>query len=122
MIGSTYNSLKIELKQRWDIRGPLSPDIDVSMERYWPYIKTKFGQVWSEHHCEKAGCGTCIIGDGGLKAHRSLCAAVSSGVKEFPASGVSIVTGWLLIGIFYFPPTFPPKAPSLPLTNISIMP
>ena len=34
-----------------------------------------------------------MIGDGGLKAHRSLCAAVSSGVKEFPASGVKLMTG-----------------------------
>ena len=57
--------------------------------------------VWSYFHCYVySGCGWCIIGDGGLKAHRTLCAAVSSGVKEFPNSGVSIMTGvtyWIVI-------------------------
>ena len=71
----------------------MNPDIDVSLAHYLPLLKVKFGQNWSEHHCEKPGCGWCIIGDGGLKAHRSLCAAVSSGIKVFPGSGVSVVTG-----------------------------
>ena len=81
------------MKQRWDIRGPIDPDIDISLERYLPELKAKFGQVWAEHRCDKPGCGWCVIGDGGLKAHRSLCAAVSSGVKEFPSSGVKLMTG-----------------------------
>ena len=81
------------MKQRWDIWGPLDPDIDVSLDRYLPQLKVKFGQVWAVHSCDKPGCGWCVIGDGGLKAHRSLCAAVSSGVKEFPSSGVKLLTG-----------------------------
>ena len=81
------------MKQRCDIRGPIDPDIDVSLDHYLPSLKVKFGQVWGQHKCDKPGCGSCIIGDGGLKAHRSLCAAVSSGVKEFPNSGVRIMTG-----------------------------
>ena len=75
----------------------MNPDIDVSLAHYLPLLKVKFGQNWSEHHCEKPGCGWCIIGDGGLKAHRSLCAAVSSGIKVFPGSGVSVVTGLLYL-------------------------
>lgn len=63
------------------------------MDCYLPAIKLKFGQVWGGHRCDKPGCGWCVIGDGGLKAHRSLCAAVYSGVKEYPSSGVSIMTG-----------------------------
>ena len=60
---------------------------------YMPAIKSKFVEVWGEHRCDKPGCGWCVIGDGGLKAHRSLCAAVYSGIKEFQSSGVSIMTG-----------------------------
>ena len=83
----------VELKQRWNIEGPINPDIDLSLEKYLPKLKVDFGKVWAEHRCEKPGCGWCVIGDGGLKAHRSLCAAVTSGVKEFPNSGVKILTG-----------------------------
>ena len=83
----------MEIKQRWDISGPLHTDIDVSLEQFIPILKVKFGQVWSSHRCDKPGFGWYIIGDGGLKAHRSLCGAVSSGVKEFPNSGISIMTG-----------------------------
>ena len=83
----------VELKQRWDIRGPLHQNIDLALELYIPAIKLKFGQVWGEHRCDTPGCGWCVIGDGGLKSHRSLCAAVYSGVKVFPSSGVSIMTG-----------------------------
>ena len=83
----------VELKQRWDIRGPLHPNVDIAIDCYLSAIKLKFGQVWGGHRCDKPGCGWCVIGDGGLKAHRSLCAAVYSGVKEYPSSGVSIMTG-----------------------------
>lgn len=46
---------KVEIKQRWDINGPVHPDIDISLERYMPELKVKFGQVWGEHRCEKPG-------------------------------------------------------------------
>ena len=44
------------MKQRWDICGPIDPDIDVSLDRYLPELKVKFGQVWSVHRCDKPGC------------------------------------------------------------------
>ena len=47
--------LQVEIKQRWDIRGPLNPDIDISLDRYMPELKVKFGQNWGEHRCKKPG-------------------------------------------------------------------
>ena len=64
------------------------------------------------------GCGWCIIGDGGLKAHRSLCAAVSSGVKEFPNSGVSLMTGLLYMHAFFFYAANCPGCPRYPGSNL----
>ena len=49
------NSLKVEIKQRWDISGPLNPDIDISLDRYMPELKVKFGQNWGKHRCNKPG-------------------------------------------------------------------
>ena len=57
------NSSKVEIKQRWDISGPLHPDIDMSLERYMPELKVKFGRNWGEHRCKKPGYlgSFCVI-------------------------------------------------------------
>ena len=49
--------------------------IDQTIETYLPYLKDFFSLKWSQHFCDKEGCGWAFISDGGMKPHRSLCAA-----------------------------------------------
>ena len=87
----TYNTL--ELRQRYNIEGPMSADVDKAMAENMYEIQDKFRQRWSSHRCEIPGCGSVIIIDGGQKAQRPICAAVSAGVKLFHNSNIQLVTG-----------------------------
>ena len=73
----TYNTL--ELRQRYNIEGPMSADVDKAMAENMYEIQDKFRQRWSSHRCEIPGC--------------PICAAVSAGVKLFHNSNIQLVTG-----------------------------
>ena len=53
-----------------------------------------FQEKWTlGHKCEVPGCTTVLVIDGGLKPHRSVCAAKISGIKVFEEAGVSSLVG-----------------------------
>ena len=41
----------------------MHPDIDISLDRYMPELKVKFGQNWGEHRCKKPGKFSASIYD-----------------------------------------------------------
>ena len=76
----------VELKQRYNIAGkispqkiflifiyslsgPLSPNIDDSLNTYNDLIKSEFSRRWSKHKCNVPGCSTVLIFDGGCKVN-----------------------------------------------------
>ena len=82
----------IEMKQRFGVQGPINPDVDVSLGIY-DELNENFSKKWTTHHCNKPGCGTVLVLDGGVKANRKICAAKESGVRFFPATGIHVATG-----------------------------
>ena len=83
----------LEIKQRYHIKGPVSCNIDHALADYHLQIRDGFYRVWSKHSCNKSGCGSVLVVDGGLKAQRKICGAVKSGVKVFENSNTTLVTG-----------------------------
>ena len=57
----------VELKQRYNIPGPLFPNIDESLNLYNDKIQREFSKRWSKHKCNVPGCSTVLIFDGGCK-------------------------------------------------------
>ena len=54
----------------------------------------KFRETWTVgHSCDTPGCRIALVIDGGLKPHRMICGAKTSGVRVFKGAEVSIVTG-----------------------------
>ena len=57
-------------------------------------FRDSFREYWGANHiCDKPGCSSVLILDGGMKPTRSLCAAKLQGVKEFNKSGMVVVCG-----------------------------
>ena len=61
---------------------PLSFSIDKALAEYYLKNRDAFYQYWSKHSCEKSGCGSVLVVDGGMKNQRKICGAVKSGVKS----------------------------------------
>ena len=84
----------LEISQRYGLSTTFHLVIEISLTEYLPIIKISHREYWTrQHKCEAAGCGTCLVIDGGMKPHRKVCAAKMSGVKIFEKSGVKTVTG-----------------------------
>lgn len=83
----------IEMKQRFNIQGPISSDIDKSLSEYNSQLRDAFYTFWGKHRCDKPGCGSVLVVDGGMKAQRKICGALKSGVKVFKHSKTTLVTG-----------------------------
>ena len=68
-----YKYTLLCFKQRYSL--PLAMDIDVSttLNDELPNIMNEFLLRASRHNCTVAGCGTCIVIDGHMKAHRKIC-------------------------------------------------
>ena len=67
--------------------------IDDSLNLYNDAINKTFSVRWGAHKCDKPGCGNVLVFDGGVKAHRKICAAVKSEVKIYSPSGIKVTTG-----------------------------
>ena len=84
----------LELGQRYGVPPIISGGIDNTILKYRADIRDKFREIWSvNHQCEKIGCSSVLIVDGGMKPTRALCAAKLNGVKEFSNSGMFVVCG-----------------------------
>jgi hypothetical protein len=84
----------VEISQRYGLPTTFHPILDISLTEAIPILKICHREYWTrEHKCDAAGCGTCLVIDGGMKPHRKVCAAKMSGVKVFESSGVKIITG-----------------------------
>ena len=83
----------LELKTRYLIPGPLQAKVDDSLELYNDIINKTFSMRWGSHKCNKPGCGNVLVFDGGVKAHRKICAAIKSEVKIYYPSGIQVTTG-----------------------------
>ena len=84
----------IEISQRYGLSTTFNPVIEVSITACLPILKISHREYWTtQHKCDAAGCGTCLVIDGGMKPHRKVCAAKMSGVKIFEKSGIKTVTG-----------------------------
>ena len=83
----------IEMKQRFLVQGPVSSDIDQSLSDYHTQLRDAFYIFWGKHKCDKPGCGSVLVVDGGMKAQRKICGALKSGIKVFEHSKTTLVTG-----------------------------
>ena len=84
----------LELGQRYGLPLIISGGIDATILRNRTDIRDKFREIWSvDHRCEKIGCSSVLIVDGGMKPTRALCAAKLNGLKEFSKSGMVVVVG-----------------------------
>ena len=91
---ATFLFAYLELGQRYGVPPVISGGIDQTILKYRPQIRDKFREQWSVNHkCEKKGCSSVLIVDGGMKPTRSLCAAKLNGIKEFTKSGMFVVCG-----------------------------
>ena len=75
------------------LSGPLFSVLDDSLNKYNDVILQTFQKRWGNHKCDKPGCRSVIVFDGGMKASRKICGACKSGVKEFEHTDIKIVTG-----------------------------
>ena len=84
----------LELGQRYGLATIISGGIDNTILKTRAEIRDRFREIWSVNHkCEKNGCSSVLIIDGGMKPTRALCAAKLNGVKEFSKSGMFVVCG-----------------------------
>ena len=84
----------LEISQRFGLPTTFHPILDISLAETIPILKICHREYWTrQHKCDAAGCGTCLVIDGGMKPHRKVCAAKMSGVKVFESSGIKLVTG-----------------------------
>ena len=84
----------IEISQRYGLPTLINPIIEITLSEVIPILKICHREYWTKNHkCDAAGCGTCMVLDGGMKPHRKVCAAKMSGIKIFENSGVQTVTG-----------------------------
>ena len=49
--------------------------------------------VYTDHHCQKPGCGLALVIDGNMKNHRYVCCATYAGYAEFEGLNGKIRTG-----------------------------
>ena len=84
----------LELGQRYGVPPVISGVINQTVLKNRSDIQDRFREQWSvNHRCEKKGCSSVLIVDGGVKPTRSLCAAKLNGIKEFTKSGMFVVWG-----------------------------
>ena len=68
--------------------------IEDTILEYYNIVKAQFSKHWtSEHSCNVPNCKTMFVTDGGMKIHRSVCAAKFSTVRKFNHSNKSVLTG-----------------------------
>ena len=68
-------------------------EIENAILKHATTFKKKFTEIWSAHKCDVTGCGTWLVCDGGLKPHRTVCAARYSGIRSYKHTNVKTVTG-----------------------------
>ena len=86
----------LELSQRYELPNHQvlkNSNLDQTIMEHVQQLHKIFRNKWAKHQCDQKGCGWCITIDGGLKAHRMVCGAKLSGVREFPKAGIKVVTG-----------------------------
>ena len=63
----------IEISQRYGLSTLFNPIIEISLMQAIPILKICHREYWTrQHKCEAAGCGTCLVLDGGIKPHRKV--------------------------------------------------
>ena len=84
----------LEIGARYGVPPIIYGSIDNTILHFKDDLRDKFREVWTvDHKCDKKGCSSVLIVDGGMKPTRPLCAAKLSGVKEFANSGMKVVVG-----------------------------
>ena len=68
--------------------------LDDTILEHYNLSKAQFSHHWTdEHFCTVANCETMMVSDGGMKIHRSVCAAKFSGVRKYSNSKKTVLTG-----------------------------
>ena len=59
----------VEQKQRYLVPGPVSwgEEVEEALAYYHPLIKIEFSRRHSRHKCDKPGCRSVLVFDGGMK-------------------------------------------------------
>ena len=84
----------IDLSQRYDLKVTFIPEnIDRTMENHYEQLHTLINDKWGGHRCEKTGCGSVLVIDGGQKPQRKICAARKAGILKFKHSPIETVVG-----------------------------
>jgi hypothetical protein len=86
----------LELGQRYHIPNyqVIDTTIDNAILKNKDMFQAFFSKKWMvNHRCDRKGCRSCLVLDGGLKPHRMQCSAKLSGIRHFKTSGVKVVTG-----------------------------
>ena len=96
-ISDAYNLFcYLEYCQRYQIPNHqiIKNDIDDSIMEHKEEMMSAFRERWTVNHkCDRPGCKTALVIDGGLKPHRNICGAKTCGVRVFATAGVTVMTG-----------------------------
>ena len=86
----------LEYGQRYTIKDYqiIKGNLDSTILDHKTEMLEAYRERWTvAHSCDRPGCKVALVIDGGLKPHRSICGAKTSGVRVFNDAGVTIMTG-----------------------------
>ena len=73
----------LDLTRRYQIEISHYDSIDRTLIENLDKIHAHIEKTWVSHRCEKPGCGSILVCDGGMKPQRRICASRLSGIRKF---------------------------------------
>ena len=93
LIKGIWRFALLDLTRRYQIEISHYDSIDRTLIENLDKIHAHIEKTWVFHCCEKPGCGSILVCDGGMKPQRRICASRLSGIRRFKSTPGEVLTG-----------------------------